>query len=78
MPKLSFPWPPVCHLCGRPILTYDTAVVVLSHDTTVREIERAKYVLHRFCAGEELTHHSLDLRLFAELVRKADRKERSE
>lgn len=76
MLKLPIPWPPICEACGQPILSLDTGVVVVSEDATVPEIERARFALHGFCATEEL-RNAVDLREFAKLVKKAERKNRA-
>jgi hypothetical protein len=74
MPRLSIAWPPVCDVCGQPILNFDTGVVVLS-DEAKPEIERARFAVHGFCATGE---HALamDLRDFAKLVQKTARTDR--
>lgn len=74
MPRLSIAWPPVCHVCGQPILSLDTGVVVLS-DEAKPEVERARFAVHGFCTTEEHPA-SMDLRDFAKLVRKMSRSER--
>lgn len=74
MVKLPIPWPPVCHVCGQPILNLDTGVIVISDDVTLPDIERAKFALHGFCATEEPAH-SVDLREYAKLVQREVRKD---
>ena len=77
MLKLPIPWPPVCHLCGQSVLNFDTAVVVLSDDVALPEMERAKFAVHAFCATDEYPL-SVELRHYAGLVHRADRKNRSQ
>lgn len=74
MPRLSIAWPPNCEVCGQPILSLDTGVVVLS-DETKPEVERARFAVHQYCMTEE--HPScMDLRDFAKLVRRMERTDR--
>lgn len=74
MPRLSIAWPPVCEICGQPILSLDTGVVVLS-DEPKPEVERARFAAHGFCLTGE--HPScMDLRDFAKIIRKMERNDR--
>jgi hypothetical protein len=74
MLRLSIAWPPVCEVCGQPILNFDTGVVVLS-DEAKPEIERARFAVHAFCTTGEHTA-SMDLRDFARLVERMARSNR--
>lgn len=71
MLRLSIAWPPVCQVCGQPILSFDTGVVVLS-DEAKPETERARFAVHGFCMTGE-NAGAMDLRDFARLVRKLER-----
>lgn len=73
MLRLSIAWPPVCDVCGQPILSLDTGVVVLS-DEAKPEIERARFAVHGFCMRGEHAP-TMDLRDFAKLVRKQERRD---
>lgn len=75
MRRLSIVWPPICQVCGQPILNFDTAVVVLSEDAGLSETERARFAVHGFCITEA-PPLCMDLRDFAKLVQRLERNER--
>ena len=67
MLRLSIAWPPVCQVCGHPILSLDTGIVVLSDEESLPATKRARYAVHGFCITEEPSS-CMDLRDFAKLV----------
>lgn len=75
MRRLSIAWPPICQVCGQPILNLDTGVVVLSEDAGLPTTERARFAVHGFCLSEE-PPGCMDLRDFAKLVLSLERNER--
>lgn len=72
MLRLSIAWPPVCHVCGQPILSLDTGVVVLSDEESLPAPQRARFAAHGFCLTEEPAS-LMDLRDFAKLVERVSR-----